>query len=165
MAPASAESNGYRSRRGDSRSGYSSDSTSSQSLSSGDIRLSSPRTPSSEPSSLHPDDCTKPERCVDDQYLPRQLRPSLFYPITLSLQSYPSFTPDPVPLLPENYIPLPFDITPHEVDPKDIGTPDEWIMRDQRLVRLTGRWPFNCEAPLTDLFNAVSLLSVKSSNS
>lgn len=34
------------------------------------------------------------------------------------------------------------------------GTPDEWIPRDESLVRLTGKWPFNCEAPLPDLWAA-----------
>jgi len=31
-------------------------------------------------------------------------------------------------------------------------TPDAWIPRDPRLVRLTGKHPFNCEAKLNDLF-------------
>ncbi|KAL7410259.1 hypothetical protein BDY24DRAFT_400640 [Mrakia frigida] len=38
--------------------------------------------------------------------------------------------------------------------PLDKGTPDEWIKRDQRLVRLTGKHPCNVEAPLKDLFNS-----------
>jgi len=33
-------------------------------------------------------------------------------------------------------------------DHRDVGTPDEWIPRDGRLVRLTGRHPFNVEPPL-----------------
>lgn len=41
---------------------------------------------------------------------------------------------------------------PSEVDEKDKGTPDEWLQRHSSLVRLTGRHPFNCEAPLHDLF-------------
>ena len=41
---------------------------------------------------------------------------------------------------------------PQEVDEKDKGTPDEWLLRNPKLVRLTGRHPFNCEAPLRDLF-------------
>jgi nitrate reductase (NAD(P)H) len=32
------------------------------------------------------------------------------------------------------------------------GTPDAWIHRDPRLVRLTGKHPFNCEAKLKDLY-------------
>jgi len=32
------------------------------------------------------------------------------------------------------------------------GTPDRWIPRDSRLVRLTGKHPFNAEAKLNDLF-------------
>jgi len=37
------------------------------------------------------------------------------------------------------------------VDAKDVGTPDEWVPRHHRMVRLTGRHPFNCEPPLPDL--------------
>lgn len=33
-------------------------------------------------------------------------------------------------------------------DHRDVGTPDEWVPRDGRLVRLTGRHPFNVEPPL-----------------
>ncbi|GMH49941.1 hypothetical protein TrLO_g5049 [Triparma laevis f. longispina] len=46
--------------------------------------------------------------------------------------------------------PVPFDANgrPASVDAKDVGTPDEWVQRDGRMVRLTGRHPFNTEAPL-----------------
>ncbi|KAH7314904.1 hypothetical protein KP509_21G026600 [Ceratopteris richardii] len=37
------------------------------------------------------------------------------------------------------------------VDPKDEGTADNWVKRHPELVRLTGRHPFNCEAPLSRL--------------
>ncbi len=33
-------------------------------------------------------------------------------------------------------------------DYRDQGTPDEWVPRDGRLVRLTGRHPFNAEPPI-----------------
>jgi len=36
-------------------------------------------------------------------------------------------------------------------DHRDVGTPDEWLPRDGRLVRLTGRHPFNVEPPMTEL--------------
>lgn len=36
-------------------------------------------------------------------------------------------------------------------DPRDIGTPDEWIPRDGRMIRLTGRHPLNCETPVKEL--------------
>lgn len=32
------------------------------------------------------------------------------------------------------------------------GTPDAWIPRDPRMIRLTGKHPFNAHAPLRDLF-------------
>eukprot|EP01036_Dinobryon_divergens_P027779 gene27779-36606_t len=37
---------------------------------------------------------------------------------------------------------------PTDIDSKDKDTPDNWIARHPQLVRLTGRHPFNCEAPL-----------------
>ena len=36
-------------------------------------------------------------------------------------------------------------------DYRDVGTPDEWLPRDGRLVRLTGRHPFNVEPPMNEL--------------
>lgn len=36
-------------------------------------------------------------------------------------------------------------------DHRDIGTPDDWIPRDGRMVRLTGRHPFNSEPILKEL--------------
>lgn len=41
----------------------------------------------------------------------------------------------------------------------DLKTPDSWVTRDPRLIRLTGVHPFNVEAPLTDLFNEGFLTS------
>lgn len=41
-----------------------------------------------------------------------------------------------------------FDVPP---DVRDVGTPDEWVPRDGRLVRLTGKHPFNVEPPLSIL--------------
>lgn len=35
-----------------------------------------------------------------------------------------------------------------ECDHRDKGTPDQWLPRDGRLVRLTGRHPFNVEPPM-----------------
>ncbi|OWY91249.1 Nitrate reductase [Phytophthora megakarya] len=34
------------------------------------------------------------------------------------------------------------------IDPRDIGTPDEWVPRHPEMIRLTGRHPFNSEPPL-----------------
>jgi len=36
-------------------------------------------------------------------------------------------------------------------DHRDVGTPDEWIPRDGRMVRLTGKHPFNTEPPVPEL--------------
>lgn len=38
-----------------------------------------------------------------------------------------------------------------EIDSRDAATPDKWVPRHPRLIRLTGRHPFNCEPPLPDL--------------
>ena len=43
-----------------------------------------------------------------------------------------------------NFMELPCDY-------RDKGTPDEWIPRDGRMVRLTGRHPFNSEPPVAEL--------------
>lgn len=69
-------------------------------------------------------------------------------PFTLQLESPPE--------LPTAYPALPTNVDPLEVDARDKGTPDEWLNRDSRLVRLTGRHPFNTEPPLPDLWKQVS---------
>jgi nitrate reductase (NAD(P)H) len=52
-------------------------------------------------------------------------------------------------------IPLPpVSVVPKEILPVDLASPDKHVPRDPRLIRLTGNHPFNCEAPLTDLFEA-----------
>ena len=56
--------------------------------------------------------------------------------------------------------PLPPPATePTEVLEQDKKTPDGWLPRDPRLIRLTGVHPFNVEAPLSDLFNEGFLTS------
>lgn len=37
------------------------------------------------------------------------------------------------------------------VDKRDLNTPDSWIPRDPRLIRLTGIHPFNAEPPLSSI--------------
>jgi nitrate reductase (NAD(P)H) len=50
-------------------------------------------------------------------------------------------------------VPLPPPSTaPTQVLDLDKPTPDSHVARDPRLIRLTGVHPFNCEAPLTELF-------------
>lgn len=48
---------------------------------------------------------------------------------------------------------------PTEVLEPDKKTPDSWLPRDSRLIRLTGVHPFNVEAPLSDLYNEGFLTS------
>ena len=58
-----------------------------------------------------------------------------------------------------NY-PLPPPATePTEVLEVDKKTPDGWLPRDSRLIRLTGVHPLNVEAPLSDLYNEGFLTS------
>lgn len=64
--------------------------------------------------------------------------PSPFYPPTLAAREgfASSHQPDP---LPSHFPPLPSTSQrPIEADAVTKGTPDEWIPRDERLVRLTG---------------------------
>ncbi|KAG6005867.1 hypothetical protein E4U21_007575 [Claviceps maximensis] len=49
--------------------------------------------------------------------------------------------------------PLAPERTTKSVLEEDLKTPDRHVERDSRLIRLTGTHPFNCEPPLTDLFN------------
>jgi nitrate reductase (NAD(P)H) len=57
-------------------------------------------------------------------------------------------------------IPLPPpSIPPTEVLQIDQATPDSWLPRDPRLIRLTGVHPFNVEAPLSELYDQGFLTS------
>lgn len=53
----------------------------------------------------------------------------------------------------------PQSVEPTEVLETDKKTPDGWLPRDPRLIRLTGVHPFNVEAPLSDLYNEGFLTS------
>ncbi|KPV75001.1 uncharacterized protein RHOBADRAFT_36993 [Rhodotorula graminis WP1] len=74
--------------------------------------------------------------------------PSPFYPPTLARQHSPDHLRHRFPLLPST------SNLPLEADSATKGTPDEWIPRDEALVRLTGRFPLNCEPSLPDLWAA-----------
>ncbi|CAE6377591.1 unnamed protein product [Rhizoctonia solani] len=75
-----------------------------------------------------------------------------------SLSSPASFSTDQkLPVtegFPASFPPLPKSTSPAQVSAQDAQTPDSWVKRDERLVRLTGKHPFNCEAKLDDLFAA-----------
>lgn len=43
---------------------------------------------------------------------------------------------------------------PLYIDEQDQFSPDNWLPRSTRLIRLTGKHPLNAEPPLTDLFEA-----------
>lgn len=87
--------------------------------------------------------------------LPSNLLPSPFFPKSLAAKNS-IFSSYATPALPDYYPSLPTRIIPTVMDERDRSTPDSFIYRDEKLVRLTGRWPFNCEAPLINLFDAVS---------
>ncbi|SGY20627.1 BQ5605_C016g08109 [Microbotryum silenes-dioicae] len=78
--------------------------------------------------------------------------PSPFYPA--SLLSAEEKQEHLLPALPLEYPALPATTRPEQPCDADRGTPDEWIVRDEKLVRLTGKWPFNCEPPLPDLWKS-----------
>lgn len=86
-----------------------------------------------------------------------------------SVESLPPFalSLDNASPLPTEYPALPTNVEPLQIDARDKGTPDEWLKRDARLVRLTGRHPLNVEPPLPDLWKQVrfSLLVVANSES
>lgn len=86
---------------------------------------------------------------------PANLLPSPFYPPSRAAGLAIAATHVPAPL-PSHLPALPVYQALTQGDAKDVGTPDEGIWRDESLVRLTGRWPLNCEAPLRPLFDAVS---------
>ncbi|KAH6687963.1 nitrate reductase [Plectosphaerella plurivora] len=52
----------------------------------------------------------------------------------------------------ERVYPLPTKPTVNQVLPEDLKTPDSFVTRDPRLIRLTGVHPYNVEAPLSDLY-------------
>lgn len=57
-----------------------------------------------------------------------------------------------------------FPLPPPTTEPTDVlevdkKTPDGWLPRDPKLIRLTGVHPFNSEAPLSDLYNEGFLTS------
>ncbi|KAL4248390.1 Nitrate reductase [Abortiporus biennis] len=59
------------------------------------------------------------------------------------------------PALPLASLPkLPINDTPTVIVDLDAQTPDNWVKRNPDFVRLTGKHPFNVEAPLTPVFNA-----------
>jgi len=62
------------------------------------------------------------------------------------------------PTIPEFPLPPPSK-EPTDVLEIDKKTPDKWLPRDPRLIRLTGVHPFNVEAPLSDLYNEGFLTS------
>ncbi|KAF5018646.1 hypothetical protein F66182_9365 [Fusarium sp. NRRL 66182] len=55
--------------------------------------------------------------------------------------------------------PLPPKCLPKSVLKEDLKTPDSFVERDARLIRLTGVHPFNVEAPLSDLYDEGFLTS------
>jgi nitrate reductase (NAD(P)H) len=49
--------------------------------------------------------------------------------------------------------PLPPKSRQNKPLPEDLKTPDKWVVRDPRLIRLTGIHPFNVEGPLSELYD------------
>ncbi|RYP92110.1 hypothetical protein DL770_001771 [Monosporascus sp. CRB-9-2] len=65
-----------------------------------------------------------------------------------------SFAIDELDLEGSRIYPLPPRSKPdNRVLPEDLKTPDNHVVRDPRLIRLTGVHPFNVEAPLSELFD------------
>ena len=68
-------------------------------------------------------------------------------------------TEEPPKPSPSDYPLPPPAVAPKNVLDVDKKTPDSWLPRDPRLIRLTGVHPFNVEAPLSDLYNEGFLTS------
>ncbi|KAK7682149.1 hypothetical protein QCA50_014736 [Cerrena zonata] len=78
-------------------------------------------------------------------------------PITLPQPFIPPSLQEPLrpsPSVPSSLPQLPVDDTPLKVADADLRTPDNWIKRNPKLIRLTGQHPFNVEPNLDDLFDA-----------
>ncbi|KAK4450705.1 hypothetical protein QBC34DRAFT_296811 [Podospora aff. communis PSN243] len=69
----------------------------------------------------------------------------------VDIQSHDALDSEPDTI--ERPYPLPPKSRPNQVLPEDLKTPDNFVERDPRLIRLTGIHPFNVEAPLTDLYD------------
>lgn len=97
-------------------------------------------------------------------------QPTVLVPLSFraaELKEKLSLLPPQYPRMPDEYLE-----TPCEVSEEDENTPDAWLKRDERLIRLTGKHPFSrfsicvvaslrnrtivsdCEAPLETLFDA-----------
>ncbi|KAG6809936.1 hypothetical protein H0H92_014018 [Tricholoma furcatifolium] len=77
--------------------------------------------------------------------------PSPFLPPSLAVAQFTNV--DTCPRAIDSVFPqVPQDEACKQGDKQDAGTPDEWVIRDSRMVRLTGKHPFNSEAKLNDLF-------------
>lgn len=97
-------------------------------------------------------------------------QPTVLVPLSFraaELKEKLSLLPPQYPRMPDEYLE-----TPREVSEEDENTPDAWLKRDERLIRLTGKHPFSrfsicvvaslrnrtivsdCEAPLETLFDA-----------
>jgi nitrate reductase (NAD(P)H) len=128
-----------------------------QSSSSDDFGASTP------PSSIH-SDINKSEPQYGFEKL-KNLLPNPFFPPSLSQQELPRELPGSL-RTPQ----VPLERACSRINTQDTyvesfasyrsilrhrshsGTPDDWVPRDPRLVRLTGKHPLNCEAKLNDLF-------------
>ncbi|KIM31985.1 hypothetical protein M408DRAFT_64449 [Serendipita vermifera MAFF 305830] len=82
------------------------------------------------------------------------IQPSYAFPEPFYPSSLRAGGKDPDISLPEELPALPLYPIAASVDASDAQTPDNWVKRDENLVRLTGKHPFNCEAKLDTLFKA-----------
>lgn len=82
---------------------------------------------------------------------PEPSSPSLKAKDNYNSAEFPDFAPRPfynesvLPVVPKTELVQPLLL--------DAQTPDHWIARDERMIRLTGKHPYNTEAPLSVLFN------------
>lgn len=78
----------------------------------------------------------------EDQMFLQSLREEQKYISNLAMNDGQGRSPVDAPLYPE------------EIDETDQFTPDNWIARSDRLIRLTGKHPMNAEPKLTEVYDA-----------
>ncbi|ODM15009.1 hypothetical protein SI65_09504 [Aspergillus cristatus] len=87
----------------------------------------------------------QPERSVEEEALLQRLRYEQKYRASMTTNHG------------KGYSHLQDEDLPRQIDEADQFSPDSWILRSDKLTRLTGKHPLNAEVDLTTLFIANTL--------
>ena len=88
---------------------------------------------------------TTPEPSSPSPSIKEQDEEDASSPVYLPFEHRPYYDESLLPAIPKTEVSEPSAL--------DAQTPDQWVARDERMVRLTGKHPFNSEAPLSSLFS------------